>query len=1050
MTIQAFRRSSIGPVPDAKAGVDLDASQLAALAVPDGRCAAVIGAPGSGKTTTVIELVRDRILTRGYAPGEVLVLAATRASATSLRDRIGLRVGVPTNGPLARTANSLAFQIVRAASAGGENPVLLTGGEQDHIIAELLRGHIDDGTGPVWPDPLTPDVRALRGFRTELRDLLARCTEYGIQPSRLAAIGREHDRPEWVAAAAFLGEYADVTDAFRARAFDSSALAQEAAALVREAPAGAAGETTLGPLARLRLLVVDDAQEATRSTLALAAEFARRGVAVIAVGDPDTSTGSFRGAHPDALGRLGHYLGVPDVETIVLEHGHRHGAEIREVVASLSGRIGTAGTSGRHRRAPASTPGPDGVTPVRTIVTTSPAHQLEAIARALRERHVFDGVAWNEMTVIVRSGGLVEPVSRGLAALEVPTTVTTAGSALRDEPVVRAFVLALDVAMGRHPLDAEAATDLLSGALGGLDPIALRRLRAALRRQELAADGQRGADELLVEALDAPGGLATIDTATARRASRLAESLRTASAEAAAGATIEELLWGLWQRSGLERSWSAQAREAGIAADEANRHLDAVVALFTSAQRFVERDPLGPPALFVDELVGRDVAEDTLAPRAVAAAVTVTTPTGVIGRDFGVVVIAGVQENVWPDMRVRGSLLGAAELAAIVTGVADATTDARTAVLHDELRMFVQAVSRSRREVIVTAVRDEDQAPSAFFSLLPEPDDAPIERHPFSLRGLTAKLRRTLTTETDPLRIRQAASELARLASEKVPGADPADWYGIADQSTDLPLNDPASGDGPVRVSPSRMDAFETCELHWLIDQLGGSTKNSASSLGSIIHSVAENTLPDSDISPAALLGGVDERWGEIPFESDWQSGVEHARAADITERLSAYLRDFRSSGGELLAAEGSFRFPVGDAVLSGTIDRVELRAGAVFIVDLKTGRNEPKTDAAVADHAQLGAYQLAWAEGALADQPDAPLGGARLVIVSDGTMKQPWREPTQHPLDDEQLAAFRARVEEDARRMGGTTFVARIGSHCIDPWSHGSCRIHVVAQVSA
>ena len=81
---------------------------------------------------------------------------ASRTAATRLRDRIALRIEVPTNGPLARTATSLAFQLVgeRARSPGEEPPRLLTGGEQDQIIAELLDGHLEDGTGPHWPEPL--------------------------------------------------------------------------------------------------------------------------------------------------------------------------------------------------------------------------------------------------------------------------------------------------------------------------------------------------------------------------------------------------------------------------------------------------------------------------------------------------------------------------------------------------------------------------------------------------------------------------------------------------------------------------------------------------------------------------------------------------------------------------------------------------------------------------------------------------------------------------------------------------------------------------------
>ena len=94
-----------------------------------------------------------------------------------------------------------------------------------------------------------------------------------------------------------------------------------------------------------------------------------------------------------------------------------------------------------------------------------------------------------------------------------------------------------------------------------------------------------------------------------------------------AGETIEELLWGAWQRSGLEKTWFEQALGSGLVAEEANRHLDAVVALFSAAKRFVERTPDVPAAVFLDSWRSADVAEDTLAPRATIDSVTVGTPS---------------------------------------------------------------------------------------------------------------------------------------------------------------------------------------------------------------------------------------------------------------------------------------------------------------------------------------------------------------------------------------------------------------------------------------
>jgi superfamily I DNA/RNA helicase/RecB family exonuclease len=1116
----------------------LDASQRAVLELAVDRSAAVIGAPGSGKTSTLVEFVADRVLARGYAPSEVLVLVPTRTGATELRDRLALRLRVPTNGPLARTMNSVAFQIVRDAevAAGRTSPTLLTGGEQDQIIAEILQGDILEGTGPAWPSPLDAEVRALRGFRTELRDLMMRAVEYGVTPGRMAGLAADADRPEWAAAAAFIRDYQEVKDQSRPGQFDSTELVQFAAAIVQDAPrgtrrsAGPAGQASLntvsaanplGPLGELRLIVLDDAQEATQSTLALLAQFAARGVTIVAFGDPDLSTGSFRGAHPDALGRLGSYLGLPDVATLNLDTVYRHGSELRAVIQEFSGRIGAA-AAGTQRAAgiaaaaeatePSAADTGASAAPtvqaavqaaVQTVVTASPADQLAVIARRLRERHVLDGMPWGRMAVIVRTGALVPALSKGLAALEVPTQVAASTAALRDEPAVRAFILALDITLGRRALDADAAVDLLRGPLGGLDPITLRRLRAALRQQELAEEdlgqseldvpespgaGARTADELLVAVFSDPTLLASIDNRTARRAASCAKNLRQTRTAFAAGATIEELLWGLWQRSGLAPAWAEQSTGTGIDADEANHNLDAVVALFSAAQRFVERTPAAPPVLFVEHLVDTDVPEDTLAPRALAESVLVSTPSGTIGRDYDLVVLAGVQENVWPDLRIRGSLLGSGDLALLAAGETPDPAGARTSVLHDELRMFTQAASRSSNELLVTAVDNDENQPSAFLRLLPEPDPAPLARYPLSLRGLVGRLRRDLTqtlrprlqaapdavgsvasdpAASDPVaalpavlpvRATDAAATLARLAHEKVPGADPDEWYGLRGASTERPLNDPEAGDGPVRVSPSRMSAFETCPLHWLIGQIGGGDSSTAANLGTIIHKVMEDATdpalsPDpASITPDALWAGVEARWGELVFDADWQSRVQKTQARELTDRLAAYLGDGARNGTRLLSAEGRFALELDGAVLSGTIDRVErLPDGRAVIVDLKTGKGDPTSDTGVAEHPQLGAYQLAFSAGVIDGlEPGMELAGARLVIVSSGTQKQNYRNPTQPAFTPDELATFSKRVTDDAAGMGGATFVAEIADHCLDPRSYGSCRIHVIKQVSS
>ena len=437
--------------------------------------------------------------------------------------------------------------------------------------------------------------------------------------------------------------------------------------------------------------------------------------------------------------------------------------------------------------------------------------------------------------------------------------------------------------------------------------------------------------------------------------------------------------------------------------------------------------------------------EDTLAPRSVVDAVTVGTPASVIGREFEVVVIAGLQENVWPNLRIRGSLLGSHDLAAAWAGTLAEGADKRLEVMHDELRLFAQAVSRARSEVVVTAVANDDSLPSAFLRLVPQGDPAGLQRHPLSLRGMVGQLRRELTGTGSGA----AAAGLARLAEEKVPGAHPSAWYGLAEPSTLAPLVDLTEDDAHVRVSPSRMEAFETCALHWMIDQVGGGSSSTASNLGTIIHSVAEES---TDHSPDALYAAVEKRWGELYFESEWHSRVERTRAREFTDRLSAYLDEFDRAGGTLLATEKNFELDLGHARLRGSIDRVESYPdGTAVIVDLKTGKRDPSTDDGVVDHPQLGAYQLAFASGAIEGLPEGVLpGGAKLVIVSKGSRGKAYTEPRQAAFTAEQLEAFRERVVADAVGMADRVFVAEIGTHCLDPWSFGRCTIHVVKAVSS
>lgn len=1042
------------------------------LALPDGVHAAVLGAPGTGKTRTIIEAVAERIDTRGYHPDEVVVIASDRRSATALRDQLSLRVSAPTRGPLARTLGSLAFGLVaaRAVLDAAPSPRLLTGADQDNIIADLLRGDLDDaelGEGIPWPENLDPEVRGLRGFRTELRELMMRLVETGTRPAELAALGREYSRPEWEAAAEFITRYESVLDQYTQVRLDSAEIIAEAAALLRE------GRASLP-----RLVILDDIQEQGPAALDFLRAAVAAGSTILAFGDPDVASATFRGSDPGAISALGSLLGV-SVETLILGTVHRHAAPLRAVIAELTQRVGAAG-SVEHRRAESAGSAPEpAAEPVLRIAGSSPAAEQQAIARVLREHHLFHGVPWSRMAIIVRSSASIPVLARALALSDVPTSSTAGTASLNERFAARQLVQAVAVAIGRVPATPALYTDLLTGPLGGLDGIGLRRLRRALRHEELLGGGSRHSDELLVEALAGPDRLYALDNPVARRAGRFAQSLHEMRTQHAAGASAEELLWTVWSRSRLAETWAEQAAGFGLLAEEANRNLDAVMAVFASAKRAVERDPDAAAEVFIDAVLGAELAEDSLAAQSRADTVWIGTPGAVVGREFDIVVIARLQAGAWPNMQLRGALLYPQLFSQVRAGLPVAHIDARAELLSDELRMFVLAASRARRQIVVSATENDDEQPSAFLRF-PTLAEAPVRsdggEYPLSLRGLVGTLRRRLVRASAVLtgeipagaartaaaraEADDAAAALATLARAGVFGADPAEWYGLREPSTTAPLvelGDPEHPDLRVRVSPSRMETFEKSPLNWFIEDIAATPSGLAAGIGTVVHFAMEQVgeipadrLSAEDITVQRLWSHVDERWSELRFEAPWLGERERANADEMLHGVSDYLARALRDGTELISAEGSFRFDIGQVTVSGKIDRVERRKnGEIVILDLKTGRTPPPKSR-LPEHAQLAAYQMALAEGAIdGTTAEDTTGGAALLYVRTKTQKDSHMELLQEPQDEAARAAFRERVSTVGAGMAAAEFIGVFGSGEFDPLTQFGYRIHLIAAVS-
>jgi superfamily I DNA/RNA helicase/RecB family exonuclease len=1043
----------------------------------------VLAGPGTGKTTAIVETVVDRIAGRGLDPSRVLVLTFSRKAAQELRARITLRLNRTTTAPLALTFHSYANALVRRESvlAGEEAPILLSGPEQLQEVRRMLRGEASDG-GTGWPERLRP-LLATRGFAAELRDFLLRAAERGLDGAQLARLGRQLDRDDWVTAGGFLTRYAARFDLAPVPAYDYAEIIRIAGKLL------ARPEIRQRERLAYDVVLVDEYQDTDPAQEELLHALAGDGRELIVVGDPDQSIYAFRGADSDAIGRFPARFRAPDgahAAVTALGTCRRSGPVLldasRRVAARLPAvrlpEVGDSAGSLSQQDHRALVPLPSAsLGQARVVIAASERQEAALVADTLRRAHLIEHVPWSAMAVLVRSAVRQVPgLQRALSSAGVPVSVAGDELPLADDPGTRPLLRLIGCVVEPQALTEEVAAELLTGPLGGTDALGLRRLLRLFRQREVAENAEAGRDvpELdqahpettpgplaaalldprqLSDASWRPGHVLVAARAALSAARRVADLLAVARTAAAVG-TAQEVLWAVWDASGLARQWQAASAAGGTRGAIADADLDAVMALFDAAARFDARMPAGSMAFFLDSLSGQEIAGDTLAERAQAGeAVTISTAHRAKGLEWDLVVVAGVQEGRWPDLRLRGSLLGMDELteaadrwldlAAWPARGADAAAAALSSkLLDEERRLFYVAITRARHSLIVTAVGGEDseERPSRFLTELggdeiPIDDVAGIGRRWLSLPALTADLRRAAADRGLPRPVRQAAAQqLARLAAARVPGASPDQWYALTQWSGSGPISH-----GEVRVSPSQVDKFVTCGLRWLIESaVGAGPPSVAGHLGTVIHAAA--ALVAEGAGEADIASRIDEIWHQLDFGSVWYSSRQRETAGQMVARFVDWHRANRR---ELIAVEQKLRVRVDDVLISGQVDRLERDAdGRAVVVDLKTGSSKPPA-ADLDRNPQLGVYQLAVLLGAFIELGATEPGGAELVHVGRAVRSASASVQSQRALaDDPDPSWAQTLVKETAAAMAGPQFKATVNDGCRRCPAAASCPV--------
>ncbi len=1017
-------------------------------------------------------------------------------------------------------------------------PVLLMGADEDAALEQLI-GQVS------WSQPA--EVTQTRGFRAQIRNLFSRCGELGVDYQLLEQLGQAAQVQLWCEAAPLLklwDSQSDISAANRAMALKlDTARLQDRALYALEHWYQA---DVTAPPQLPDLVVVDDYQDCTAATARLLHALAAlnlgeaegqgwsagqmpsaglggasgaqgpgsrssangsgdatgagepgdvgvtspgdvehkdgRSTQIVVLGNPDEAVETFRGGDPLMLASAARDF---DAVALTLPQVHRGSRQIAALIELAVQQVQVAGCISQRR--PNYQHLAQNSQSVCFKIAPDDTVQVGAVAAHMRSLHLEQGLTWGQMAVIVRQSSSVELIRQELRRGGVPLAPDTPALLLRSEPAAKALLdcarAALEQLLGVPVVQEEAARALLLSPLVGFSAIELRRLRRILGESPDHLSTRVLSDTELFDQLEAAPTLA----AKAKVAQAINEALAKERSEG-----LEGLVWGAWQASGKAQYWRQLALDIeadSLLRQRADHDLDVVISLFKRLEVWSERNPSAPGQQFLDELEAQQVASDSVAALgARPQGVSVLTVAACAGRQWEFVAVLGIDDGVWPNLRLRDSLTQTGLLTDIVSQrIADtvnlssltasldpqALAQARAQICSDEMRLLVAAMSRANSQLWLGAVNGGEQGPSSFFNYLSRQSAIPVEPiqpgGAYTLRGLVATLRRQLMLDlkhNNGTQAPQIAALLAALAQRGVPGADPRSWLGIAGASqflTELPaqlegqdqLGTQAAAHAVValkqlqaqrvnqarqrgaRLSPSDVENIETCPLRWYLQRHGGSpASSSAQQIGALIHWLAQQGQ-EHGLSREQLLDLFYRERSSLQLPGGWYGRQENQRVEKMVENLALYLAN--SPANMQVEVECPVRAQVELEVdgaplkikISGRADRLEHTSQGIDVIDFKTGASVDSAGAQT--NAQLATYRVA-----LQARGENVHGGALIMLGKENKKAQvdALTYPGSRELAPSDYLETGQGWDTDlisaaARDSLGPSYQARTGEHC-------------------
>ena len=971
----------------------------------------VLGQAGSGKTSTLIAAIANRIAA-GEDPNKILALTYGRQGASKLRDQIASAnpTAHTVAEPIARTFHSIAFMIlndpINLESSADKKYVLLSGAEQDAQIRQLLELDAANPAQSNWPQDLIPALTT-KGFAKELREFIGRATERGSSPAELSKFAKKYDQKYWPAICHFWDRYQNAMALRDATTTHSFNRVDPSEIVVLAVDKLESNQRLLEKYQKLfQIIYVDEFQESDRAQRKLLQLLS--GPELVIFADPDSAVGRFRGADPDNL--------ISDLEQFGIKKKITLDKRLRPIASQ------------------------------QVALLSSASEEANFIAHQFRSAHLISNMPWSQMAVIVRSPGpQITALQRAFAMNSIPVEIDAQAASLGDNPAIKPIITVAQIALGQLKITSSNWDEielLLKSEFAGADAISIRQMRIALSKAQKHNPPKSSTDLILDHLTCLTPDLPWEELTSLKRINDLIKEAKKALSKSS---DISDLLWSIWSNGKnyegelISRVWQQTALAGGNRGMIADQNLDAVITLFEVARRFSERLPEAKPSLFIDQLLGEKILADTITTTAQRGEVVqVMTVHSAKGLEWELVALAGMQEGSWPNLKQRGSLLGSERLVEIfrhgISNIEQLDAISAAGLMQDEKRLLNVALTRASKQLFVTAITQEDTQPSSYFEKL-APQEIQLQQSQRSITqpALVAALRR-IATVSDKEDSQFAARALKTLASNGVKVADPKHWVGVKPVSTDLPVISPQE---QLRISPSSLESFTECGLKWMLEQSGGRDADStAQVLGSAIHVIAAQLKDQPTLTLDELEGKLKGAWSLIDMNQGWIKDYEYRRAASMLKKFYGWHVENKN---QLIGVEEKFEFKLGSAIVSGSIDRVELtNEGKYYIVDLKTGAT-PISYEDAQQNKQLQSYQLAVVNDGFKNKLEhQEVSGAELIFVGDLKGK----EAKGRPQDKVNEKVVSQEISEIAVKMSDKNFVAVINDRCRSCAVKTSCPI--------